>query len=33
MLGLGIFIIVFYLGVIGLMIASQWKIFTKAGKP
>lgn len=33
MLGLGIFVLVFYLGVIALMIASQWKIFTKAGKP
>ncbi len=29
----GIFVILIYLAIIVLMIASLWKIFTKAGKP
>lgn len=31
--GLGIGVLVFYLAFVVLMIASMWKIFTKAGKP
>lgn len=29
----GIVFVVFYIALIGIMIASQWKIFEKAGKP
>ena len=29
----GLFIVIIYLGVIGLVIASFWKVFEKAGKP
>ena len=31
--GIGIVVVVFYVAFIALMIASGWKIFTKAGKP
>lgn len=32
-MGALIVLIIVYLGIVGLMIASMWKIFTKAGKP
>ena len=31
--GAGLFIILIYLAIVLLMIASMWKVFTKAGKP
>jgi len=33
MIALVIFLVVFYIGLIVMLFASMWKIFTKAGKP